>query len=98
MVPAGHDIKRVYEQVDEHSSDALTVQDDHQVFRDTLNDLHRLSFGNKNHFVHRAGYQLLKIGPFYASVRPSVTRQDFVEQFPHADRSAVQIACNSVDL
>jgi hypothetical protein len=61
-----------FEKIDENSLDALTVHSDHQVPRDILNDLHRLSLGNKGYFVHRAGYQLTKIGRLYASVRSSV--------------------------
>jgi hypothetical protein len=52
----GHDIERIYEQVDENSLDPLTVQCDHKVSGDVLNDLHRLSLGGKGHFVYRAGY------------------------------------------
>jgi hypothetical protein len=58
----GHDIERIHEQVDKDSLDALAVDRDHQILGYVLNDLHRLSLRRKGNVVHRAGYQLTKVG------------------------------------
>jgi hypothetical protein len=66
-----HDIERIHEQVDKNSLDALAVEREHQVLGHVLNDFHRLSLGNKGDFVHRAGYELTKVGGLCASLPSS---------------------------
>ena len=75
---SGHDIERIYEQVDENALHPLTVHSYDELLGDILNDLYGLSVGNNRYFAHCAGYQLTNTGRLQAYVRASVARQSLV--------------------
>jgi hypothetical protein len=78
--------------------DALPVDRDKQGLGYVLLDAYGLKFGVDGNPFHGAGHHIAKVEDFEFSIPALALLQALLQQFGHADRSAIHVSREAMDL
>ena len=93
-----HGVQRIHQQIYENAMKAPSVHRNEQAGSDVLHDSYGLKLGADYNTIHGAGHHIAKVGNFKSAIRATAAIEALVQQFTNANRSAIHVLCNPVDL